>query len=54
MAQTESIRQTLLLYTVIVSNSQIITQGETECNFDCYEYNYSLITLNTCDGQLII
>ena len=25
------------------SNSQVIAQGEAECNFDCYEYNYSLI-----------
>ena len=22
-----------------------IAQGEAECNFDCYEYNYSLIAL---------
>ena len=25
------------------SNSRIITRGEAEYNFDCYEYNYSLI-----------
>ena len=27
------------------SNSQIIARGEAECNFHCYEYNYSLIAL---------
>ena len=26
-----------------MSNSQVIAQDEAECNFDCYEYNYSLI-----------
>ena len=25
------------------SNSRVIARGEAECNFDCYEYNYSLI-----------
>ena len=24
------------------SNSQVIAWGKAECNFDCYEYNYSL------------
>ena len=24
-------------------NSQVIVQGEAECNFDCYEYNDFLI-----------
>ena len=28
-----------------MNNSQVITQGEAEYNFDCYEYNYSLIAL---------
>ena len=28
-----------------MSNSQVITQGKAECNFDCREYNYSLIAL---------
>ena len=28
-----------------MSNSQGIACGEAECNFDCYEYNYSLNTL---------
>ena len=23
------------------SNSKVIAQGEAECNFDCYMYNYS-------------
>ena len=27
-----------------MSNSQVIARGEAECNFDCYKYNYSLIT----------
>ena len=26
-----------------MSNSRVIARGEAECNFDCYEYNYSLI-----------
>ena len=26
-----------------MSNSKVIAQGKAECNFDCYEYNYSLI-----------
>ena len=26
-----------------MSNSQVKARGEAECNFDCYEYNYSLI-----------
>ena len=26
-----------------MSNSRVIAQGEAECNFDRYEYNYSLI-----------
>ena len=26
-----------------MSNSRVIERGEAECNFDCYEYNYSLI-----------
>ena len=26
-----------------MSNSQVMAQGEAECNSDCYEYNYSLI-----------
>ena len=26
-----------------MSNSRVIAQGEAECNFDCYEYNDSLI-----------
>ena len=25
------------------SNSQVIARGEAKCNFDWYEYNYSLI-----------
>ena len=25
------------------SNSRVIARGEAKCNFDCYEYNYSLI-----------
>ena len=25
-----------------MSNSQVIARGKAECNFDCYEYNYSL------------
>ena len=25
------------------SNSQVIARGKGECNFDCYEYKYSLI-----------
>ena len=25
------------------SNSQVIARGEAKCNFDCYQYNYSLI-----------
>ena len=25
------------------SNSRVIARGKAECNFDCYEYNYSLI-----------
>ena len=25
------------------SNSRVLARGEAECNFDCYEYNYSLI-----------
>ena len=25
------------------SNSRVIARGEAECNFDCYEYNDSLI-----------
>ena len=34
---------------MIASNSQAITRGKAECNFECYryEYNYSL-TLLTC------
>ena len=28
-----------------MSDSQVIAQGEAKCNFDCYEYNYSLIVL---------
>ena len=28
-----------------MSNYQVIAQGEAECNFDYYEYNYSLIEL---------
>ena len=28
-----------------MSNSQVIAQGEAECNSDYYEYNYSLISL---------
>ena len=28
-----------------MSNSQVIARDETECNFDCYEYNYSLVEL---------
>ena len=29
-----------------MSNNQVIAQGKTECNFDCYKYNkFSLITL---------
>ena len=26
-----------------MSNSQVIARGKAEYNFDCYEYNYSLI-----------
>ena len=25
------------------SNSRVIPRGEAEYNFDCYEYNYSLV-----------
>ena len=32
------------LKNICTSNSQVIAWGEAECNFDCYEYNYSLIT----------
>ena len=28
-----------------MSNSQVIAQGNDKCNFDCSEYNYSLIAL---------
>ena len=28
-----------------MSNSQATAQGKAECNFDYYEYNYSLIAL---------
>ena len=28
-----------------MSKNQVIAQGEAECNFDCYEYNHSLIAL---------
>ena len=28
------------------NNSQVTAQGEAECNFDCNEYNYSLIARN--------
>ena len=26
-----------------MSNSQVVAQGKAKCNFDCYEYSYSLI-----------
>ena len=26
-----------------MSNSQVIAWGEAKCNYDCCEYNYSLI-----------
>ena len=28
-----------------MSNSHVIAWGKAECNFDCYENNYTLITL---------
>ena len=37
--------QNFALYGSCTSNSQVIAQGEAECNFDCCKYNYSLIVL---------
>ena len=28
-----------------MSNSKVIAQGEAECNFDCYKYNYSFVLI---------
>ena len=36
------------------SNGQVIARGKAKCNFDCYEYNYSLFTLKCGDRQFIL